>query len=257
MHKSRLCAVVIDCRGDDLEAAAQFWSAALGRPISEREGKYVNLADRPGQPITLVQKVDHSSRVHLDIESDDVEREVDRLVALGAKRIEKIHTWWVLEAPTGQRFCVVRPQRGALGEDANIWGGAHESARDPRKEDEQGIRTVLAELTAAWREGRFEDLEPLFTEEVVFVAPAGRITGRAACADTYRQFAQAVSIETYEESDLQIDLPSDGTAMASYRWKMRWSRGGLLRDETGEDLLALSRRDGVWRVTWRRVLVDR
>ena len=30
--------------------------------------------------------------------------------------------WWVLEAPTGQRFCVVHPQRGALGDDANRWG---------------------------------------------------------------------------------------------------------------------------------------
>jgi hypothetical protein len=35
--------------------------------------------------------------------------------------VEQIRTWWVMEAPTGQRFCIIRPQRGELGEDANVW----------------------------------------------------------------------------------------------------------------------------------------
>jgi len=121
MHKSRLCAIGIDCQGGDLEVAAQFWSAALGRPVKDTEGKYAALEDRANQPIVFVQQVDHASRVHLDIETDDVEAEVARLEALGAKRLQKINTWWVLEAPTGQRFCVVRAQRGPLGDDATNW----------------------------------------------------------------------------------------------------------------------------------------
>jgi predicted enzyme related to lactoylglutathione lyase len=121
MHKSRLVAIGIDCQDADLEAASKFWSAALGRPVKETEGNYASLEDRTGQPMVFVQKVSHPSRVHLDIEADDVEAEVARLEALGAKRIEKVRTWWVLESPTGQRFCVVRPQRGPLGDDANTW----------------------------------------------------------------------------------------------------------------------------------------
>jgi len=121
MHKSRLVALGIDCEDADLDAAARFWSAALGRPVKGTEGSYAGLEDRPGQPVVFVQKVDHPSRVHLDIESDDVEAEVARLEALGAKRLKKVHTWWVMEAPTGHRFCVVRPQRGPLGPDANEW----------------------------------------------------------------------------------------------------------------------------------------
>ncbi len=46
-----------------------------------------------------VQKVSHPSRVHLDIESNDIEAEVRRLEKLGAKRIQAIHTWVVMEAP--------------------------------------------------------------------------------------------------------------------------------------------------------------
>jgi len=121
MHKSRLCAIGIDCQDADLDQAARFWSAALGRPVREVEGPYASLEDRANQPIVFVQKVDHPSRVHLDIETDDVEAEVARLEALGARRLVEVRTWWVMEAPTGQRFCVVRVQRGALGDDANQW----------------------------------------------------------------------------------------------------------------------------------------
>lgn len=121
MHKSRLCAIGIDCDVDDLESAAAFWSAALGRTIKETEGNYASLEDRPNQPIVFVQRVSHASRVHLDIETDDVEAEVVRLEVLGAKRVQQVNTWWVMEAPTGQRFCVVRAQRGPLGDDANTW----------------------------------------------------------------------------------------------------------------------------------------
>ncbi len=59
----------------------------------------------------MIQRVEHESRVHLDIESDDIDAEVVRLQGLGAKPIERVRTWVVMEAPTGQRFCVVRPQR--------------------------------------------------------------------------------------------------------------------------------------------------
>ena len=112
---------MIDCENADLEAASRFWSGALGRKVKETEGSYVTFEARDGEPLMLVQRVDHPSRVHLDIESDDVEAEVKRLEALGARRVQKVKTWWVLEAPTGQRFCVVQPQRGPLPDDANRW----------------------------------------------------------------------------------------------------------------------------------------
>ncbi len=124
MHKSRFCGIVIDCKTDDLDAAARFWSAALGRerePVSPATPNYRSLAVRETEPVVLLQKVEHESRVHIDVETDDVEAEVARLEALGARRVAKVRTWWVLEAPSGQRFCVVRPQRGPLGADANEW----------------------------------------------------------------------------------------------------------------------------------------
>ena len=126
MHKSKLSTVVIDCQSSDLTDAARFWSAALGRKVDATENpatnKYVKLGSGNEELIVLVQKVSHPSRVHLDIETDDIEVEVKRLEAIGARRLEKVETWWVMEAPTGHRFCVIRAQRdGRIPDDANQW----------------------------------------------------------------------------------------------------------------------------------------
>ena len=125
MHRSQLAGFIIDCQTDDLAAAADFWSRALGLPrrasSSPEDTGYALLETKPNGLHVEVQKVDHPSRVHLDIEADDVEAEVRRLEALGAKRVKEIRTWWVMEAPTGQRFCVVRPQRANFAAEANRW----------------------------------------------------------------------------------------------------------------------------------------
>jgi hypothetical protein len=126
MHHSRLCALVIDCRVDDLAESARFWSAALGKPLAtvdqDGDGRYAELATAGDEPIILLQKVDHESRVHLDIETDDLDAEVARLEQLGAERVAfQRERWWVLQAPSGHRFCVVRRQRAAFGPHLNTW----------------------------------------------------------------------------------------------------------------------------------------
>lgn len=128
MHRSRLSNFVIDCNTADLDAAARFWSQALGRPVealAPPEDNYRELEVSDAEPILLIQKVDHPSRIHLDIETDNMEAEVKRLEGLGAKRVAFVKRWWVMEAPTGQRFCVVNPQRGPLAgrANANEWRG--------------------------------------------------------------------------------------------------------------------------------------
>jgi predicted enzyme related to lactoylglutathione lyase len=124
MHKSRLGGFIIDCQTDDLEAATGFWSAALGLQVTASaasELKYRALATADDEVHLEVQIVEHPSRVHLDIEADDIEAEVRRLEKLGARRIGPVETWYVMEAPTGQRFCVVRVLRADFATRANIW----------------------------------------------------------------------------------------------------------------------------------------
>lgn len=124
MHKSRLAGFIIDCNTGDIDAAATFWTQALGYQLAEVDGDpglYRTFDTGPGGLHIEVQKVDHPSRVHLDIETDDIEAEATRLEGLGATKVKRFPRWWVMEAPTGQRFCVVRPQSPDFAEKANVW----------------------------------------------------------------------------------------------------------------------------------------
>jgi Glyoxalase-like domain len=124
MHRSRLAGFILDCKDADLGEAARFWGRALGMADLGRDGElYARLDASRRDLVVEVQSVAHDSRVHIDIESDDIDAEAERLERLGARRIAKVKNWWVLEAPTGQRFCVVRAKtdlRVAAG--ANEWG---------------------------------------------------------------------------------------------------------------------------------------
>jgi hypothetical protein len=123
MHFSRLAGFIVDCKDADPARAAEFWGPALGLSVLGQDGPgYVRLDGSPHRLTIEVQRVAHESRVHLDIESDDVEAEATRLERLGARRVGKVKTWIVMEAPTGQRFCIVRAKQSLAGlPGANRW----------------------------------------------------------------------------------------------------------------------------------------
>jgi predicted enzyme related to lactoylglutathione lyase len=125
VHKSKLSGFIIDCQTEDLDGAANFWSSALGMPVRElppnQAAFYKRLDDVQHGLDIEVQKVTHPSRVHLDIESNDIEAEVRRLEGLGARLVQAVSTWVVMEAPTGHRFCVVRASSRDFDELATQW----------------------------------------------------------------------------------------------------------------------------------------
>ena len=125
MHKSKLAGFIIDCQTDNVKQAATFWSGALGMKMeydpAVHGANYSPLIDDKHHLHIEVQAVDHPSRVHLDIETDNVEAEVQRLEKLGAKRLKQVRTFWVMEAPTGQRFCVARARSPHFEQQANSW----------------------------------------------------------------------------------------------------------------------------------------
>jgi predicted enzyme related to lactoylglutathione lyase len=126
VHRSRINGILIDCNTDDIDAAAHFWAEALGRPVDPdhpgTRGNYRMLATPEGQISVQIQRVEHDSRIHLDIETDDIPAEVERLQKLGATIDTQMERWVVMRAPSGQRFCVVRVQRDGFSNDAISWG---------------------------------------------------------------------------------------------------------------------------------------
>jgi hypothetical protein len=71
--------------------------------------------------IVEIQRVEHESRAHIDIETDDIPAEVRRLEKLGAIVVNRLKRWVVMQASTGQRFCVVPVQRPGFRTKANRW----------------------------------------------------------------------------------------------------------------------------------------
>jgi hypothetical protein len=124
MHRSKLTAALVDVPASLFDREVGFWSAALGRAPDQvdENPEYRDF----GQPVPgfqfMVQQVDASARVHLDIETDDVEAEVRRLEELGAVRVQPVRSWRVMRDPAGLLFCVVRVQTGEMFDNqATTW----------------------------------------------------------------------------------------------------------------------------------------
>lgn len=124
MHRSRICQFVIDV--SDLDRGAAFWTAALDaveEETSETSRQIYRRIRLPDSQIRiLLQKTDDfktsKSRMHIDVETDNVEDEVKRLEALGAVRWdhqqERGFDFWVLQDPWGNEFCVLQEEFSKL-----------------------------------------------------------------------------------------------------------------------------------------------
>ena len=125
MHQSRVYALLIDTPEADAAPAAAFWSAALGGTASPvpQVPQFTRLHQALPGLVTYVQAVDDAPRFHLDIETDNVEAETARLLALGAVQVSQWLECHVLRAPGGHLVCVipVHSDPGAFKAQATTW----------------------------------------------------------------------------------------------------------------------------------------
>jgi len=118
----RIQCVVIDCA--EPHELARFWAAALGWRVTFSSDAECALEPPEGSPETDVspdlvflrvpdEKV-VKNRLHLDLRPDAQDAQVERLLALGARRTEIGQTgeepWVVLADPEGNEFCVLAPR---------------------------------------------------------------------------------------------------------------------------------------------------
>jgi predicted enzyme related to lactoylglutathione lyase len=126
MHKSRIGGIFIDHPARSFEASRAFWAAATGRVAGSMDaGPYSSLGAFGGEIVVELQRLDDDSepRVHLDIDTDDVDAEVARLEALGAKRLRSYDggRYWQMVDPGGLVFCVITPHTPDFDEEATLW----------------------------------------------------------------------------------------------------------------------------------------
>jgi predicted enzyme related to lactoylglutathione lyase len=116
----RLHHIVIDAH--DLPTLASFWTEALGWQVLSRHEREIVIGTEDTAPVGICfmpvsDPKTVKNRVHLDLTTSaaDRDQEIDRLLALGARRVDIGQTgdesWTVLADPEGNEFCVVRPKQ--------------------------------------------------------------------------------------------------------------------------------------------------
>ncbi|GAB3400824.1 VOC family protein [Flindersiella endophytica] len=129
MHRSRVYAILIDTPKENADDVTQFWAKALGatpHPLPEAP-QFISLLNAiPGvnTAIQATETADEAPRVHIDIETDDIEAEVARLQALGARLESQWQECRTLRAPGGHVLCVlpVESDLEQFAATANTWG---------------------------------------------------------------------------------------------------------------------------------------
>jgi Glyoxalase-like domain len=121
-----IASVTFDCA--DALTVAEFWSAALERPLDpeastdfaaigfagRRDTAGWGPAEHDGESTWMFVKVPErkaaKNRIHLDVAAADPESEIDRLVGLGATRVRDMgeygYLWTVMADPEGNEFCI-------------------------------------------------------------------------------------------------------------------------------------------------------
>jgi predicted enzyme related to lactoylglutathione lyase len=112
-----IAAITFDCH--DARKVGEFWSAAFDMPFDAEPPASEFFASigrsNPGDGPTMMfinvsEGKEVKNRVHLDLNADDREAEVARLISLGATHIHDKDEWgvrWTTMAdPEGNEFCV-------------------------------------------------------------------------------------------------------------------------------------------------------
>jgi hypothetical protein len=113
---SRFTELIVDAA--DPRRLAEFWVAVLGWQVTASDEGGVEIAGPPRTGPSLVfvpvpEPKTIKNRLHVDVNPAgcDQEQEVERLIGLGARRVDVgqgEQSWVVLADPEGNEFCVLR-----------------------------------------------------------------------------------------------------------------------------------------------------
>jgi hypothetical protein len=115
--------LLIDVESSGFRKGVRFWSEALGAPArhsGDPKDPFIELPAAAGDMHVEVQRIKGPSRFHLDLYAPNVDVEARRLEALGAQRVKREESWWVMQAPTGHLFCIIPESAPPPDEDDDL-----------------------------------------------------------------------------------------------------------------------------------------
>jgi hypothetical protein len=121
------------------------------------------------------------------------------------------------------------------------------------------VSIALRRLSESWRNRRYDELRDCFHDSAVMVAPgfSGRVVGREAVVESYREFMDRSTLDNYSEDPATIEV-FENTAIVNYRWEMVWTSGGKQDRGSGNDLFVFVRQPETdqWKAVWRTMVFD-
>jgi uncharacterized protein (TIGR02246 family) len=125
-------------------------------------------------------------------------------------------------------------------------------------DEEREIWDLVRESNRAWVSGAAHEVESLYDESAVMVAPDFHCArGRAAIVKSYEDYLHHARTHAFEELEHSVDVFGDA-AMVMYRFAVRYTLASESeeRDEKGREILSLRRAETGWKVLWRTQLAE-
>lgn len=120
--------------------------------------------------------------------------------------------------------------------------------------EEQEIRDRTRSINQAWLAGNAGQLARYFDESAIILGPGPQVMaeGREACVRSYQDFSDWATVHSFSEHAPVVKVFST-TAVASYRYTIRYETEGIRHEDTGQDLFVFRYRQNQWLVICREV----
>jgi len=129
--------------------------------------------------------------------------------------------------------------------------------RNEETSHKQAILHIIHQINQLWLNKRYDEIGELLSEHAVIAPPGfeGRIQGRDAYVQTYREYDQSAITREFSPDEPEIDIIGD-TAVALCPFSIVYELDGKIYREHGRDMLVFSQSSGEWRVVWRTMQID-
>src|SRR5579863_8753649 len=109
------------------------------------------------------------------------------------------------------------------------------------------IQAILGRITAAWREGRVDELCQYFHPDVIVRGPGFELVarGRDACVNSYADFIRQAVVREFNAGEPSVDVMGQA-AVAICPWEIAYEMQGQSYRESGHDVFILTLANGAW-----------
>ncbi len=116
------------------------------------------------------------------------------------------------------------------------------------------IKQLIEHINLAWSGKKFDQLENLLDDSVIFLSPdlKNSIRGKSAAIKSYRDFMEKARVVSYKTHPPCINLLND-TAISVCNFEIKYQIRDQMNHETGTEILIFKKNGNQWLLGWRTI----